>query len=227
MNFVNMNAYLYYTNMFCSLSICIAAIIAWRRFRNIHRAFRPFIYCIWTATANEIIGYSLVPIIHNNLPTGNVYVLVESFLIIWQFKKWGLFARYKKIFPVLLIFLGLAWITENLVFSSINALSSYYRIIYSFIIVLLSISLLNRHIMRQKTMLLKEPVTLICLGFIIFFTYKVLMEAFYVYGAKADQNHTFAIKLYFIFSYINLFCNLIYALAVLWMPAKLRFSLPY
>jgi hypothetical protein len=52
-----------------------------------------------------------------------------------------------------------------------------------------------------------------------------MMEVFYLYGV--NESHTFALKVYLIFNYINLFCNLIYALAALWMPTKMRFSLPY
>ena len=125
MNIIDMNTCLYYVSMFCSLSICIAAIIAWWRFNNIHQAFRPFIYCIWLGTVNEIISYSITPFVHSTMINGNIYVLLESFLLVWQFRKWGLFERYRKIFTCLLMLLGMVWIAENFIISSITVLSSY------------------------------------------------------------------------------------------------------
>lgn len=208
-----------------SMSIGIAAIIACWRFRTIHPVFRPFIYCTWLAFVNEILSISMVKAIHSNAVNSNIYVLLESLLIVWQFRKWGLFERYKIIFRSILVVLLLAWITENFIVSSIGHFSSWFRIFYSFIIVLLSISLLNRLILREKGLLLKNPIALICLTFIIYYTYKVLVETFWVYGL--NESSTFRSKVYFILNYINLFSNLIYALAVLWMPTKHRFTMPY
>lgn len=216
----------YYLNMACSLSILIAAVIAWWRFKKIHQVFRPFIYCIWLGVFNEIISYGfLIPVFHNTAPNGNIYVLLEALLLLWQFKNWGLFKTYPLIFRSLVVFTVLIWITEVFIISNLFTVSSYFRIVYSFIIVLLSINLLNRHIIQEKTMLLKDSIGLICLAFIIFYTYKVMLEEFFLYGLYSSK--PFAIKTFFIFSFINLFCNLIYALAVLWMPTKQRFSLPY
>jgi hypothetical protein len=208
-----------------SMSIGIAAMIACWKFRTIHPVFRPFIYCIWLALANEILSIIMVRTIHTNAVNSNIYVLLESLLIVWQFRKWGLFERYRIIFRLLLVLLVLAWIAENFILFSIHQFSSWFRIFYSFIIVLLSISLLNRQILGDKGVLLKNPVALICLAFIIYYTYKVLVETFWVYGL--NESGIFRNKVYIILNYINLFSNLIYALAVLWMPTKHRFTMQY
>jgi hypothetical protein len=208
-----------------SLSIGIAAIIACWRFSVIHPVFRPFIFYVWLAFANEILSIILAKVIHTNAVNSNIYVLLESLLLVWQFRKWGLFERYKIIFSGLLAVLVLAWAFENFIFSSIFRFSSWFRIFYSFIIVLLSISLLNRLILREKGFLLKNPIAMICLTFIVYYTYKILVEIFWVYGL--NENSIFRSKVYFILNYINLFSNLIYALAVLWMPTKHRFTMGY
>jgi hypothetical protein len=208
-----------------SLSIGIAAIIAVFRFGNIHPVFRPFIYCIWIGLITEIVSIILAHAIRNSAVTSNIYVLLESLLITWQFCKWGLFGSNKIIFPLLLAVLVLTWFLENFVFFSIRQFSSWFRVFYSMVIVLMSISELNRQIVRERGMLLKNPEALICLSFIIYFTYKVLVETFWLYGL--NESSTFQSKVYFILNYINLFSNLIYALAILWIPTKRRFTLPY
>ena len=205
------------------MSIIIAAAIGAWRFDDIHPSFRPFIYCIWLALVNESLSIGLIMTRHSNILNSNIYILLESWLIAWQFYNWGLLRRYKIVLPGLLVLLTLGWVAENFFIANILQFSSWFRIFYSFIIVLLSISLLNQHIVVEKEMLLKNPVALICLAFIIYYTYKVLVETFWVYGL--NESTTFQSKVYFILNYINLFANLIYALAVLWMPIKHRFTL--
>lgn len=215
--------FLFLLNSFCSISIIIAAAIGAWRFRDIHPSFRPFIYCIWVGFINELLSIGLIATGHSNALNSNIYILIEAWLIVWQFYNWGLLRRHRILFPGLLTLITLVWLTENFVMGNLLQFSSWFRIIYSFILVLLSISLLNQQIVIEKEMLLKNPVALICLAFIIYYTYKVLVETFWVYGLIESAN--FQTKVYLIMNYINLFANLIFALAVLWMPTKHRFTL--
>jgi len=211
------------SNVLCSISIIIAAAIGAWRFGDIHPSFRPFIYCVWLALINESLSIGLIVAGHSNILNSNVYILLEAGLIVWQFYNWGILRTHKILFPGLLALLAAGWLIENFMIAHITQFSSWFRIFYSFIIVLLSINLLNQHIVVEKEMLLKNPVALICLAFIIYYTYKVLVETFWVYGLNESPN--FQSKVYFILNYVNLFANLIYALAVLWMPTKHRFTL--
>lgn len=210
-------------NVISSMSIVIAAIIGAWRYGEIHRIFRPFIYCVWLGLINEVLSIVFIYTHHSNAVNSNIYVLLESFLLVWQFYEWGLLRRYKFLFPGLLALLATVWTAENFIIASIFQFSSWFRIIYSFVIVLLSISLFNQQLLIGKKSLLKSPVALICAGFIIYYTYKVLVETFWVYGLNESVN--FQSKVYFILNYINLFTNLVYAFAVLWMPTKHRFTL--
>ena len=62
------------------------------------------------------------------------------------------------------------------------------------------------------------PVFLISIGFIIYFTYEILVEAFSLYGL--NNSLEFQKNVYMILTYLNLFVNLLYALAILWIPRK-------
>ena len=207
----------------CSMSIVFAAIIGAWRFGKINPVFRPFLFCVWLGLLNEIVSIITARTIHNTAINGNVYVLCESLLLLWQFRQWELFGRQRWMVNAIGSFLVLAWVIENFMLFSIVQFSSWFRIIYSFVIVLLSVSMLNRQILVEKGPLLKNPVALLCLAFIIYYTYKVLVETFWVYGL--NESTTFQTKVYLILDYFNLFSNLIYALAVLWMPTKHRFTM--
>lgn len=92
------------------------------------------------------------------------------------------------------------------------------------LIVLMSINMINRMLVDGKKKLIQNPLFLILIGFIVFFTYKALIEIFWVYGLNASRD--FRLEVYRIMAYINLAVNIIYAIAVLWMPRKREFMLP-
>lgn len=214
----------YTVRLIFSFSIIIAVVISWVRFKKINPTYYPFIFCLWVGLLNEILSYIFSRLNHSNAVNSNIYVLLESFFIAWQFYTWKLFNRHQSLFIIILcLFLGV-WVVENFILSRIDHFSSYFRITYSFITVLMSISVLNTLLARERKSIVTNPVFLICISFIIYYTYKVLVEAFWVYGLNSSKE--FRLKVYSILLYINLFVNLIYAFAIIWMPTKQRFTLP-
>ena len=207
-------------------SISISVIISWIRLNKINQVFYPLLICLNIGLLNEFFGLFLtnsgfpISISINN----NVYVLLESLLILWQFKNWGSFHNRKYLFWIFVFFFMGIWITENFIIGKITYTNSYFRVSYSFILVLLAINQINEIIVRDRENILLNPVFLICTGVIIYFTYKVLVEIFWIYGLpKSDE---FRGNIYLIHDWINLFSNLIYAFAVLWMQKRQRFLLP-
>jgi len=207
-----------------SFSIAIAAIIGGIRYSKINPAYYPFLYCIWLGLLNEIIGYIITQNGYSNAVNNNIYVLLESLLITWQFRKWGLFQRTKTLFFIILASFILIWLTEIFLLSRMKLITSYFRIVYSFTIVLMSIPIINEQLLRERKNLLKNSIFLICIGFVIYYTYKVIIGLFWLYGFSVSRE--FRTNIIIILIYINFIANLIYAFAVLWMPTKHRFSLP-
>lgn len=207
-----------------SFSIAIAAIISWIRFSKINPVYYPFIYCLWIGLLNEIISYFLINAGYHNAINNNIYTLIESILILWQFKKWGAFERLRFAFPTGIIAFVLAWVANNFFISWITHFTLYFRVLYSFVFVLLSINVLNSLLVLERKNLLKNPIFIICIAFIIYFTYRVLLYSFWIYGFGVSRD--FRIRIVSFIPYINLFANLLFALAVLWMPKKYRFSIP-
>jgi hypothetical protein len=201
-----------------SIFLAVLFSVIFIRFRN--RTFFPFLLMLWIGMLNELISYSLIFKGHGSAINNNLYVLAESLLILWQFRRWGLFTRANHYYTFCALYLA-GWLVENLFFGKIFSVSSFFQIGYSFITVLMSIQMINQEIVSEKKSLLKNAVVLICFGFVIYFTYKVFVEIFWMYGLRESKD--FRSKVYLIMVYINLFVNLIYALAVLWMPRKPQF----
>ena len=148
-------------------SISIAAIIGWIRVRKIDSAYFPFLYVLWIGLATEIISYIITHLGYSNSVLYNIYVLIEAILITLQFQRWQLFERVKFLFIALLISYVIFWSVECFFFDRISATASYFRLYYSVVIVLMSIDVLNATLMRESRNILKDPIFLICIAFII------------------------------------------------------------
>src|SRR4051794_38288964 len=80
-------------NALLSLSIGIAAIIGWVRFRKIDPAFVPFLWLIWLGLANEVISIMLMKSGFSNVIPYNLFNLCQAILITWQFRRWEFFTH--------------------------------------------------------------------------------------------------------------------------------------
>jgi hypothetical protein len=157
-----------------------------------------------------------------NIINNNIYTLFESILLMVYFLNAGLFRSKQIFYFVLALFAGF-WIAENFILKNINTGCTYFRIFSSLIITAMSIESFNNILAGYVPRLLRNADFLLCTCFLIYFTYKALIQAFIIYGASRIQ---FFAAIYTIFIYINLGVNLLYIPAVLWMHRKARFILP-
>ena len=207
---------------YASYSIGIASFIGLVRFRKIDQAYYPFIILLWVGSLNELVNTLVINAGYSNAINSNLYILFESMLILWFFKRQHLFQQQPKLVWIFVTLYAAAWLTELSLFS-IRHFISYFTILYSFITVLMSISMINRLLMSERKLVIKHPLFIICVGFILFFTVAVLVETFWAYGLGSSKQ--FGMQVYRIQSYTNLITNFIFVFAVLWIPRKQVYTL--
>jgi hypothetical protein len=208
-----------------SLSILLPAICGAVRIKKIDTDLYPFIFCMWVAALNEILSAVLSYFNINTAANNNLYVLLEALLIGWQFKNWQLFRFYKFAFSLYLLFVLFVWILDTSFLKQLNVINGGFRITTSFLIVLMSIHVNNRLIYHYKGKLLKSPVFFIGTGLILYFTFKIFIEAFLLYGLAVGP--AFYTRLFFILAWINLITNLLYTYAILCIPKKIYYIEPF
>ncbi|HVB03330.1 MAG TPA: hypothetical protein VNE41_06390 [Chitinophagaceae bacterium] len=213
------------TMFYFSLAILIAAIIALVRFRNVDPLYRPFLILVWVASLTEIISHVLAKRYRNDAISNNIYTLAECMLYFWQFRNWGFFSAWKKVFSPLLAVFIIAWLVENLILSSPEVFNSFFPVLYSGTLVLMAIRQISILIVEVGGRLLTNARFLICSGIIIFFTYTLLVKIFVYFDA--GESREFLVHIYYIIIYVNLFVNLLFAFAILWMPRKPNFISRY
>jgi hypothetical protein len=208
-----------------SFSILLPAICGAVRIKKIDTDLYPFIFCMWIAALNELLSATFTYFNINTATNNNVYVLLEALLIGWQFKNWGLFRFYKFAFSLYLLLVLVGWILETSFLTQLDVINGGFRITTSFLIVLMSIHVNNRLIYHYKGKLLKSSVFFIGTGLILYFTFKIFIEAFLLYGLAVGPG--FYTRLFFILAWINLITNLLYTYAILCIPKKIYYIEPF
>lgn len=206
------------------LSIIFPAIIGLIRYAKINEAYHPFIYYIWIGSINEIFGLIMMYTIKTNIVNLNIYLLAESLLLLWQFKRWRLFSNNSIWLKFIIASLVLVWVTENFIISSITKYDSYFCIYNETINTFMSISIINRLIATERKSLWRNPVFIICSTFVIYYSMSILTEVFWIYGLSLNEALSKNINAISIST--NFISIILYTLAIIWMPIKQRFSLP-
>jgi len=205
-----------------SLSILIAGIIGVIRFDQIDKRFKPFLYLIWIGCINEIVSICLAYTGHYTIINGIIYDLCESILLMWFFKTLRVFANRKNWFYYFISFFILIWVIETFFKNRFGSSFTYYfNVIYYFIVVLFSIRVINNLLFTERE-LLKNSTFLICIGLILFFSYGIISRVFWLFGLKSSI--TFLRQVQTLYVLVNLFSNLIFAVAFLFMRKRQAFT---
>lgn len=205
-------------------SVLLPSVVGAVKFKRSLKAYRPFMYLIWIGLLNEATSEILIATIKTSAVNNNIYTLLDYSFIVWLFMSLDDY-RGKTMYYFLLVFGAAAWFIDNIVLHSITGFSSYFRIIYGLIVVYLSVRKLSEVLFTELRHSNKNATFVICVAFSIAYTYQAVFETFGAINLKFSNE--FYIKLYYILVFVNLFTNLLYALAMLWVPAKRQFTLPY
>jgi hypothetical protein len=213
------------TYVILTLFALIPAIVAAVRLSAISSEFDPFIIAIWLRGVNAAFGLIIQHFGYNNILHYNLWFLGDALLLLWVFEKWNLFES-KNLYRFLAVALGFTWLAETIFFSRLNGdYNSYFRIIYSFVVILMSISMINNILLKAAINPLKNSIFLICCALVLLNTITVIGEAFFAYSLIMGEE--FRLYMDRIITFMDALCSLIFALIILWMPKKQAFTLQF
>ncbi len=109
--------------------------------------------------------------------------------------------------------------------NSIVQNNSLFRTFYSLVIVMLSTNELSKLLVYERGPLAKNATFLICITFLFYYGCKAFVEAFNAF--HIGFSHNLLLNLWIILYFVNAIANLLYAIAILWIPRKREFILPY
>lgn len=214
-----------------SLSIVLAAVPGLVKYKRMDQTFHPFVYYCCLAVVTETVVYMLGATGYKFLigTVYNVFAIAEFCLLTQLFYNWGLFRRNTRSLYIILA-LVIVLFSGALLFRGLLKVNRMGKIITSLSIILFSITAFNKIVLTERTNILKNAKFWICAGCIIFFTYYLLVnteQAVFPHDAMMNQalpdqqpvdslqNNVWTIQVI-----SNVFVNLIFAVAVLWIPRK-------
>ncbi len=205
-----------------SLSIGIAAIIGVVRFNKIDKSYYPFIYSVWASLLVELTVRTLTISGASNAIVVfiNFYYLLDFYLFFLLFNNWRLFGHSKRSPQIIIGLTLLVWIGTTFFIDGINQRNLYFPILYSFALVFFSVTTFNKFIVHERANIFTNARFLICLGIIIFYTFFILTNTSALTFFRNNATNLFRRNLHGINVYTNLLVNIIYAIAVIWVPRK-------
>lgn len=211
---------------FLSLSIVFALIIGIVRFKNIDSSYYPLIYNAAFVFVLEILVQLLMQegLIKPLEVSVNIFSFIDFFLFTWLFHNWGLFNRSKKAFAFIVAGFFIAWLVTTFLAGGITIPNNYFRLLYSFALIFFSVSTFNKAIVNDRGSIFKNPRFWICLGVIIFYAFFTVVCVTRLSLFKYNVSRIFRVQLQEINTYSNLLVNLLYAVAILWIPRKKDFT---
>jgi len=204
-----------------SQSILLPLIIGLIRIRKIQSSYYPFVVLIMLGTLSEVCSFFSIRYFQSNAVVSNLWCLVECLLILYQFYRWRFHAKLRAWYWIVPALCVLVCLIENIAFMQITRFGHVFRIGYAFLLVMLSINEINYLITHENRQLFKNARFLICMGFIIFFLYQILFEGS-LYIVETEGNAIISNKILSLAVYVNVLANLIFAVAMLFIPAKVK-----
>jgi hypothetical protein len=209
-----------------SLSIGFAVIIGIVRFRRIDSAYYPLIYNAMVALVVEILNKMLTEKGYTDafVFVLNVFSYIDFFLFLWLFHNWGLFNRKKSVFITIAGIFFLIWLSEGIFKTSFIKLNLYFFMLYAFALIFFSVNTFNRAVVHERSSIFRNPKFWICLGIIIFYSFFIVTVTTGISMFWNNVSVQFRRDLQAISVFSNLLVNLLYAVAVIWIPRKKNFT---
>lgn len=201
-------------------TILIPLLIGIIKFKHIPSTFYPFVLFIFLNTTNELIASLLLYTNHNTCINYNIYYLLESVLLTYQFKKWSNLGKGKLLFNIIVSLFFAVWILESLITKVFTSLNSYFNVFYSFFLVLMSINAICHPNKDDNSKILLAPKFIICCSFILFYSNTILVDTFSAYSLKTST--AFKWKMLNILHTVNVICNMGYLFAILQFTRKTK-----
>ncbi|WP_341840450.1 hypothetical protein [Chitinophaga caseinilytica] len=208
----------YLASALLSFTIAIPLVVALVRIHKVRTSYFPFMVLLLLAFTTEVASEISLRLTRENTAISNIYTLLEFGVILWQFHAWGFLRRRKALLIMLAAVSFIAWVIENIAYGRLETnFCSATVFLNSLIVVFLCINEINALIASFSGHLFRNAQFLICLGLMIISIYSLITEGTMLIDPK---NAVVEWRIFNIFSFTNAFVNLIYAIAVYFIPVR-------
>lgn len=218
--------------MWNSLSIITALVsllpfcIGIYKYNRIQRNQKPFIYLMGIYAICEIAGVMFIYLRESISLTVfmNVFVLVD-FIFIYLLLSFWLNSNLSKLNLFIVALLTIIWLIDNIYLNSLTKTNSIFRIVYSFVISIESIKLINRQALSTNKNLFTNSFFIIGSTFLIFYIFKLIYE--WLYFVNIELNNKIAYLSFGVLIIVNIVSYILYTIALICMKKMTNISSVY
>jgi hypothetical protein len=213
-------------SLIIGVSSWVPAIAGIYLFNKINRRYKPLIYLLIFYAIVETSGQILIWLKKGefNSILMNIFVLIDYIFIHILLNFWK--GKKNKLIDIFIIaILIIIWIIDNLIINKINTTNSTFRIIYSIILVIKIIDVINKQISKLNFQITSDPIFIVCLFLLIQFTFKSIYETSFIFSRLVSDRiylYSFIIHLIIDFSGYAIFTK-----AILCMKKSIRLTSSY
>jgi hypothetical protein len=211
----------YLINYLFGASVVLPMLAGLAKWNKMEPAYKPVIIAFVGLFFNETLRYILI-----NLGVGlrsiasyNYFVLALMWLYTWQFARWQVLSKNTHL--ILGGALTVLWVADYFLIDGweIDHSRFWFRIGFALTMVVLSIQCINSLIVQHRQSLLLNARFLFCLGFLMYYTYRIFNDAFTLRGFS----HEFLKQINDLNRYLVVLQYLVFLIAVVCIPRKKNF----
>lgn len=161
---------------------------------------------------------------YSNSVNNNIYILAESILLIWLFKKWKPDKMQDKSYILLCVVMCIIWIADNVLIHDITSFTGYYRVYYSIVVVFLAGDQLG-YLLMNENRIVGNTKLILCITFIINYCYNCFIELMVI--MEPGFSDDFYEGFFLIRIVVNTITNICFTIAVAWIPKKEKYYITY
>ncbi len=206
-----------------AFTIIIPVVTGIIKFRQVtSHGYLPVFLFVCIGFLNNVLSYYLIKKGISNHLNSNIYVLIGFLIVVWQFAVWN--AEDKKRYWLVSVILMLVWLSDNLIINHIWDNNSIFRFFASFAILFLCLAQVNKLIFFHTSGIVSNPVFLVCIGLMLYYSFKAFVETFYFFSWVFDT--TLIIRLNITLGFVDMVTNVLISIAFLCIGRKTTYY-PY
>jgi len=213
-------------SLIVGISSWVPAIAGIYSYKSINQKYKPFVYLLIIYAGFETTGQILIWLKKGQLNSAvmNLFVLIDFIFLYLLFNYWR---EKSNNFTDLVICISLIviWIIDNILIHKIYYTNSSFRIIYSIILVIKSIDVINNQISKLNFQITKDPIFIATIFLLVQFAFKTFYETPFAFSLQVSD------KIYLYSFIIHLTINFIgytmFTKAILCMKKSIRLTSSY
>ena len=211
-----MEHYLYRLFVYNS-GLMLAAAAGISRYRSIDLRYKPFVWYIILGFINELLSLACSIWFKTTVINNNLFMLLELIILNLQFEFWAVSAKERPGYRFASVLFCAVYLAESVITRWEHSLF-YFSVLYCFYLVMCGTRQLAAIVLSGEKPGYKNPEFIVCCGIIFYFCLRIIIEAFWLYGLH--KSSFFRNEVYVILMCVNLFVNILYLYATLWIPKK-------